>query len=119
MASWQSLVIAATTGETASDAAPQHWSALAETSDASDPVELVIRAEILCGVPSPETDQQRRMEIQVRRLADGMGAADNGGDQMQDVEKLLANWCLGGIGKDANAELAERLNMAIANLNPA
>jgi len=119
MATWQSLVMAATTGETASDSVPQQWSALAETSDANDPVELVIRAEILCGVPSPETDQQRRMEIQVRRLADGMGSADNGKDQMQDMEKLLANWCLGGIGKDANTELAERLNMAIANLNPA
>ncbi|PPI82818.1 DUF349 domain-containing protein [Marinobacter maroccanus] len=119
MASWQSLVMAATTGETSNDSVPKHWSALAQTSDTSDPVELVIRAEILCGVPSPETDQQRRMEIQVRRLADGMGAADNGTDQMQDMEKLLANWCLGGIGKDANTELAERLNKALANLNPA
>lgn len=119
MASWQSLVMATTTGETASDSVPQQWSALAQTSDTSDPVELVIRAEILCGVPSPETDQQRRMEIQVRRLADGMGSADNGNDQMQDVERLLANWCLGGIGKDANTELAERLNKALANLNPA
>ncbi|MDX1558330.1 MAG: DUF349 domain-containing protein [Marinobacter sp.] len=117
MASWQSLVMAATTGETAGHSAPEHWSGLAETSDASDPVELVIRAEILCGVPSPETDQQRRMEIQVQRLADGMGSADNGTDQMEGVEKLLANWCQGGIGKDADTELAERLNRALANLN--
>lgn len=119
MASWQSLVMAATTGETANDSVPKHWAALADASDASDPAELVIRAEILCGVPSPETDQQRRMEIQVRRLADGMGSADNGNDQMQDVEKLLASWCLAGIGKDANTELAERLNKALANLNQA
>ncbi len=111
--------MAATTGETANDSVPQHWTALADASDASDPAELVIRAEILCGVPSPETDQQRRMEIQVRRLADGMGSADNGNDQMQDVEKLLASWCLAGIGKDANTELAERLNKALANLNQA
>jgi len=119
MASWQSLVMAATTGETANESVPKHWAALAQTSDTSDPVELVIRAEILCGVPSPEADQQRRMEIQVQRLADGMGSADNDNDQMQDVETLLANWCLGGIGKDANTELAERLNKALANLNPA
>lgn len=119
MSSWQSLVMAVTTGETTGDSAPRHWSELAETSDTSDPVELVIRAEILCGVPSPETDQQRRMEIQVQRLADGMGSADNGNDQLQDVEKLLANWCLGGIGKDADTKLAERLNKALANLNPA
>jgi len=119
MASWQSLVMAATTGEAAGHSAPEHWSGLAETSDASDPVELVIRAEILCGVPSPETDQQRRMEIQVQRLADGMGSSDNGTDQMEGVEKLLANWCLGGVGKDADTELAERLNKALANLSQA
>ena len=119
MASWQSLVMAATAGQSRSESAPQHWAALAETSDASDPVELVIRAEILCGVPSPEADQQRRMEIQVQRLANGMGSADNSTDQMQDVEKLLAAWCLGGTGKNADTELAERLNRAIANLNEA
>ncbi|MBW4980430.1 DUF349 domain-containing protein [Marinobacter adhaerens] len=119
MASWQSLVMAATAGPSGSESAPQHWGALAETSDASDPVELVIRAEILCGVPSPEADQQRRMEIQVQRLANGMGSADNSTDQMQDVEKLLAAWCLGGTGKNADTELAERLNRAIANLNEA
>ncbi|SNC75473.1 protein of unknown function [Marinobacter sp. es.048] len=119
MASWQSLVMAATAGESGSESAPQHWAALAETSDASDPVELVIRAEILCGVPSPEADQQRRMEIQVQRLANGMGSADNSTDQMQDVEKLLAAWCLGGTGKNADTELAERLNKAVANLNVA
>jgi hypothetical protein len=119
IASWQSLVMAATSGETASDSAPQHWFALAETSGASDPVELVIRAEILCGVPSPEADQQRRMEIQVQRLADGMGSVGNGNDHRQDMEKLLANWCLGGIGKDADTRLAERLNKALGNLNQA
>ncbi|TYC59016.1 DUF349 domain-containing protein [Marinobacter sp. BW6] len=117
MASWQSLVTTATTGETASDSVPQHWNALTGNSDSSDPVELVIRAEILCGVPSPEADQQRRMEIQVQRLADGMGSADSSNDQTQDVEKLLADWCLGGIGKDADIELAERLNKALSNLN--
>ncbi|MBL3825281.1 MULTISPECIES: DUF349 domain-containing protein [unclassified Marinobacter] len=119
MASWQSLVMAAKAGQSGSESAPQHWAALAETSDTSDPVELVIRAEILCGVPSPEADQQRRMEIQVQRLANGMGSADNSTDQMQDVEKLLAAWCLGGTGKNADTELAERLNRAIANLNEA
>lgn len=119
MASWQSLVLAATTGESGGESAPQHWAELAEASDPSDPVELVIRAEILCGVPSPEADQQRRMEIQVQRLADGMGSADSSSDQMQDVERLLANWCLGGTGKKADAELADRLNKALANLNQA
>jgi len=59
------------------------------------------------------------MEIQVQRLANGMGSADNSTDQMQDVEKLLAAWCLGGTGKNADTELAERMNRAIANLNEA
>ncbi|WP_373001798.1 DUF349 domain-containing protein [Marinobacter sp.] len=116
MASWQSLVLATATGEAASDAAPEHWSALAETLDTYEPVELVIRAEILCGVPSPDTDQKRRMEIQVQRLADGMGSSDNGGNQLQDIEQLVASWCLGGTGVSASRELAERLNKALANL---
>lgn len=117
MDTWQSLVLAAATGEAASDSAPQHWSDLAKSSDTRDPVELVIRAEILCGVPSPESDQQRRMEIQVQRLADGIGSSDNGNDQLQDVEMLVANWCLGGTGESASRELAERLNNALSTLN--
>ncbi|WP_417565524.1 DUF349 domain-containing protein [Marinobacter sp.] len=116
MASWQSLVLASATGEAVTEAAPDHWSALADTSDTQDPAELVIRAEILCGVPSPDSDQQRRMEIQVQRLADGMGSSDTGGDQLKDVEKLVANWCLAGTGPAANRELAERLNGALSNL---
>ena len=119
LASWQALVTTATNAEIENDSVPQHWPALAETSALRDPLELVIRAEILCGVPSPETDQQHRMEIQVRRLADGMGSTDNSNDLMQDLETLVANWCLGGVGKDANSELAERLNKALAKLNPA
>ncbi len=117
MASWQSLVLATATGEAADDSAPGHWSALAETSETLDPAELVIRAEILCGVPSPESDQQRRMEIQVQRLADGMGSSGSGGDQLEDVEKLVANWCMGGTGKSADSDLAERLNKALADLS--
>lgn len=117
MASWQSLVLAAATGEASGDQAPEHWQPLAEASEIGDPTELVIRAEILCGVPSPDSDQQRRMEIQVQRLADGMGSADNGSDQLQDVETLVANWCLGEAGQSANRDLAERLNNALSNLN--
>ena len=116
MASWQSLVLAAATGETVTDAAPEHWPELAGASDGQDPAELVIRAEILCGVSSPDSDQQRRMEIQVQRLADGMGSPDTSGDQLRDVEKLVANWCLGATGEAANRELAERLNGALSNL---
>ncbi len=116
MESWQSLVLAAATGEAVTKAAPDHWPALADASYAQDPTELVIRAEILCGVPSPDSDQQRRMEIQVQRLADGMGSSDSGGDQLNDVEKLVANWCLAGTRSAEDRKLAERLNGALSNL---
>ena len=57
------------------------------------------------------------MEIQVKRLADGIGSSDTARGELQDVETLIANWCLGGVGGSANRELAERLNKALANLN--
>ncbi|MEC7377987.1 MAG: hypothetical protein VX421_10260, partial [Pseudomonadota bacterium] len=71
------------------------------------------------GVPSPEGDQQRRMEIQVQRLADGMGASASDADPLQEVESLVASWCLGDLSGKDHPELAARLNSALASLKPA
>ena len=78
------------------------------------PVELVIRAEILTGVPSPEADQGQRMEIQVQRLANGMGSAEGQGqNKEQQLESLVAAWCIRQPDEATSDQLAERLNRAL------
>lgn len=74
----------------------------------------MIRAEILGGVDSPASDRQRRMEIQVQRLAEGMGSSEQNTDQMVELEKLVANWCLKSSGQAPDQALAKRLNNALA-----
>lgn len=115
--SWQKLITAAANGEPVNEQIPDHWPSLAQGIGVESPAELVIRAEILCGVPSPESDQQRRMEIQVKRLADGMGASGNEADPLQEVESLVASWCLGQ-WDSADSDLAARLSSAVASLKP-
>lgn len=119
LSTWQSLITAAASGEPVDERVPDHWPSLAQGSAGQSPEELVIRAEILCGVPSPESDQQRRMEIQVRRLADGIGASGNDTDPLQEVESLVASWCLGDPADRDHPELAARLNTALVSLKPA
>lgn len=118
VADWQVRVLAATRGEPLADTPPSHWLELAQTAPAAGPDELVVRAEILCGVASPESDQQRRMEIQVQRLADGMGAQDASADRLREVEALVARWCLDGQATAADQAQAERFNRALAGLKP-
>lgn len=115
--SWQELITTAANGKPVNEQIPDHWPSLARGIGVESPVELVIRAEILCGVPSPESDQQRRMEIQVQRLADGMGASGIEADPLQEVEALVASWCLGQPGS-AGSDQAARLNAALASLKP-
>ncbi|KPP97137.1 DUF349 domain-containing protein [Marinobacter sp. HL-58] len=92
---------------------PGHWPELAAQVGQPDPSELVIRAEILAEVPSPEEDQGRRMEIQVQRLAEGMGNADNSGDKVHKLEMLIANWCLVQPVDVVSEPLARRLSLAL------
>lgn len=118
IALWQSLITSTAAGHLAPESVPEHWPELAEHAETRQPAELVILAEILAGISSPEADQQHRMAIQVQRLAHGMGAADNSGsDLMQDLEILVANWCLAETSEPRSEALAERLNNALANLN--
>ncbi|RBW51379.1 DUF349 domain-containing protein [Marinobacter sp. F3R11] len=114
---WQALVLARTMDETPEEVAfPEKWAALSETLGELDDQELVIRAEILVGVPSPAEDQKKRMEIQVQRLAEGMGSAEKADNPLQSVEAIVASWCLRSTDQPADAALASRLNSALDKL---
>ncbi|MEO9586843.1 MULTISPECIES: DUF349 domain-containing protein [Marinobacter] len=110
---WKSWINSRSSSALDSDALPQHWAGLAADVGQPDPVELVIRAEILAEVASPAEDQGRRMEIQVQRLAEGMGNASSGSDKSRQLEMLVANWCLVQPVDVVSEPLAERLGKAL------
>lgn len=113
--SWQTHIQARLDGNLDTAGIPASWPSLTSESEAMDARELVIRAEILTGSPSPDSEQGRRMEIQVQRLADGMG--NSGGtdtDKNRQLELLVANWCLQQPQEALDSQLAARLNQAIS-----
>ncbi|WP_336146433.1 DUF349 domain-containing protein [Marinobacter salarius] len=110
---WKSWINSRSSSALDSDALPQHWAGLAADVGQPDPVELVIRAEILAEVASPAEDQGRRMEIQVQRLAEGMGNASSSSDKSRQLEMLVANWCLVQPVDVVSEPLAERLGKAL------
>ncbi len=66
---------------------------------------LTIRAEILAGVDSPETDKPARMNYQVQQLQQGLGQRDS------QFEPLLIEWiALGGIEQTTYAPLLTRFD---------
>ena len=111
---WQALVIDADSAS----GFPEHWQSLAAETGEQPMRDLVIRLEILTGTDSPETDQPRRMEIQVQRLAEGLGSEEST-SAMQAAEQLVAAWCIKTAGEEPSAEQAERLKRALDNLLPA
>jgi exonuclease SbcC len=113
---WKSWINARSSSTLDSDALPQDWASLAADVGQPDPVELVVRAEILAEVPSPADDQGRRMEIQVQRLAEGMGNASSDNDKSRQLEMLVANWCLVQPVDAVSDPLAERLGKALEAL---
>ncbi|MDK8465035.1 DUF349 domain-containing protein [Marinobacter sp. SS13-12] len=110
---WKHWITARSTSTLDSNALPDHWAGLAANVGQPDPVELVIRAEILAEVPSPDEDQGRRMEIQVQRLAEGMGNSASDNDKSQQLEMLVANWCVVQPVDVASEPLALRLGRAL------
>lgn len=110
---WKTWINARSSSTLDSEALPQHWAGLAADVGQPDPVELVIRAEILAEVPSPAEDQGRRMEIQVQRLAEGMGNASSDSDKSRQLEMLVANWCVVQPVDVVSEPLAERLGKAL------
>lgn len=118
VSAWQALVMARTDGPTDTTQVPEHWPELADGQENLDHGELVIRAEILGGVTSPDSDQQRRMEIQVQRLAEGMGSSEQASSEFHELEKLVARWCLLASDTTPDEALAKRLSNALAALVP-
>ncbi|OZB07078.1 MAG: hypothetical protein B7X58_13540, partial [Marinobacter sp. 34-60-7] len=115
LALWRDAIQAAAKGTLDTQAVDgQHpeWAAMAQDYDGVPAEDLVIRAEILTGQPSPEADQTRRMEIQVQRLTEGMGQSDQP-DLSRELEKLVAGWCRAAGGHDRTPELASRLIQAL------
>lgn len=116
IAEWQTLVLARTEGSVSTEALPTKWTALAQRLGELNDQEIVIRAEILAGMPSPEADQQKRMEIQVQRLTEGMGFTEKTDNALQTVEGLVASWCVKPANEGVDLPLANRLNKALDSL---
>lgn len=110
---WKHWITARTTRTLDGAALPGHWAELATDLGQPDPLELVIRAEILAEVPSPDEDQSRRMEIQVQRLTEGMGNAAGEDDRLRQLEMLISNWCLVQPVDVVSEPLAQRLGQAL------
>jgi hypothetical protein len=73
---------------------------------------MAIEAEIAVGFESPETDQQRRLELQVERLNRGMSGQRDSEDPME----LASRWCsLPGPEPDTNG-LQDRFFDALRRL---
>ncbi|MCG7201444.1 DUF349 domain-containing protein [Marinobacter pelagius] len=116
VARWQELVRVRGNGGVDPSDLPDHWRTLATEQADLPERELVIRAEILAGTESPAEDQQLRMEIQVQRLAEGMGNTEQSDDRLAELEKLVAQWCLQSSESTAEPALSERLNLALAGI---
>lgn len=114
---WKTLVTARAQQQQPAEPAPQHWSALLDGIKNVNGRDLAIRAEILTGTPTPDQDQSRRMEIQVQRLTDGMGNSETA-SPIQELEKLIAHWCLHPEAEDITPENAARLNQALTAMRP-
>lgn len=68
---------------------------------------LTIRAEILAGLESPESDKSLRMNYQVQQLQQGLGQRD------AQFEPLLIEWIgLGGIPTESYTSLVKRFNQS-------
>ncbi|MDN6319047.1 MAG: DUF349 domain-containing protein [Marinobacter sp.] len=116
IAEWQALILARIEGNVPTDTLPSKWLTLAESVGELNEQEIVIRAEILAGIPSPETDQTKRMEIQVQRLTEGMGSTEKTNNALRGIEGLVAAWCTKRAEQGADPSLASRLNKALDSL---
>ncbi|TGN37980.1 DUF349 domain-containing protein [Marinobacter confluentis] len=110
---WRQHIRARVDGPSAESDLPQHWQTLASDLADGTAAELVIRAEILAETASPVEEQTRRMEIQVQRLAEGMGGNGNEQGRLPQMESLVAGWCLRPEDETVNQSRADRLIAAL------
>ncbi|WP_179959478.1 DUF349 domain-containing protein [Marinobacter changyiensis] len=113
LAGWHQRIQARVDSTLHPDTCPKGWAQRAEALAGMTAAELVIRAEILTEQPSPTEDQALRMEIQVKRLADGMSGSRHSGDLQDQLESLVAAWCLGDASTVRPKNLADRLAAAL------
>jgi hypothetical protein len=95
---------------------PLAWTKFNQLDQPIDFQELAIRTEILADRPSPAADQRKRLEIQVQRLAQSIGAAEQSASLLTDAEKLVALWCLAPASAAAPKELEQRMVNALESL---
>ncbi|EAZ99906.1 hypothetical protein MELB17_16133, partial [Marinobacter sp. ELB17] len=95
---------------------PLEWTKFNQLDQPIDFQELAIRTEILADQPSPAADQRKRLEIQVQRLAQSIGAAEQSASPLTDAEKLVALWCLAPASTAASKELEQRMVNALESL---
>jgi len=95
---------------------PVEWTKFNHLDQPIDFQELAIRTEILADQPSPAADQRKRMEIQVQRLAQSIGTAEQTASPLDDAEKLVALWCLAPASAAASKELEQRMVNALESL---
>jgi len=114
---WQALISERLTATSPLET-PAHWPELVASAGEQPTRDLLIRLEILTGTASPEADQPRRMEIQVQRLAEGLGSEEST-NPLEAAEQLVASWCLQDPDRDVTEQDAERLNRALDTLLPA
>ncbi len=95
MASWDALLTLLKTSDQLPDTLPPlpegietGWLTHPQTSELSS-AEICIRMEILADRESPASDQEARMGIQVKRLAEGMGRGMN---LEQERANLIRDW---------------------------
>lgn len=77
-----------------------------ELSDDSAAKELCIRCEIAAGISSPEQDQERRMQLQVSRLSEGLSSTGYQSREEQ-LEALLTDWYAGMLISNEHREAYE------------
>ena len=80
--------------------------------------ELCIQAEIRAGTDTPEPDQPKRMEIQLKQLKDGFGRNQHDGSSNMHFmqESRIKSLCLGPIRESEQKEYRERLEKSLQRL---
>lgn len=109
-ATWIALIEQRREGPLSDARIPEDWSRLAGHAQARSAEDLVILAEILTGTASPEDARERRMELQIHRLAQGLGGHEEPEDSL---ESLVAQWCVGLPDSPRPRELEQRLVAAL------
>ncbi len=91
-----------------------HPDAIVDEDAARD---LCIRCEIAAGMDSPEADRERRMQLQVSRLSEGMTTASEHLSRESQLSELLESWYASvGLSVEQFAAFDQRIAGAMKHL---